>query len=54
MILIADVFPKLPPPKYVVRAMPKKSRFGGSFEKKHSKRAQTLLKIKRQPLYQID
>ena len=53
MILIAHVFPKLPTPKYVVRAMSKKSRFRGSFEKLHSKRAQTLLKFKRQPLYHI-
>ena len=53
MILIAHVFPKLPTPKYVVRAMSKKSRFRGSFEKQHSKRAQTLLKFKRQPLYHI-
>ena len=29
MTLIADVFPKLPTPKNLVRSMPKKSRFRG-------------------------
>ena len=53
MTLIADVFPKLRTPKNVVRSMPKKSNFRGSFEKQHSKRDQTLLKFKRQQLYHI-
>ena len=53
MSLIADVFPKLRTPKNVVRSMFKKSRFGGSFEKKHGKRDQTLLKFQRQHLYHI-
>ena len=53
MILIADVFPKLRTPKNVVKSMSKKSRFKGSFEKQHSKRAQRLLKFAWQHLYHI-
>ena len=45
MTLIADVFPKLRTPKNIVRSMPKKSRFRGSYKKQHGKRAQTLLKF---------
>ena len=45
MTLIADVFPKLPTPKNMVRSMPKKSRFRGSYKKQHGKRAQTLFKF---------
>ena len=37
---MADVFEKLLTPKNVVRLMSKKSRFRGSFEKQHGKRAQ--------------
>ena len=51
--IIAHVFPILQTPKKVVRSTSKKSRFRGSFEKQHSKRAQTLLKFKRQHLYHI-
>ena len=53
MTLIAEVFPKLRTPKNMVTAMSKKSRFKGSFGKKHGKRAQTLLKFAWQHLYQI-
>ena len=53
MTLIADVFPKLPTTKNVVRSMCKKSRFIGLFEKQHGKRAQTVLKSERQNLYHI-
>ena len=53
MSLIADVFPKLRIPKNVVRSMFKKSRFRGSYKKKHGKRDQTLLKFKGQHLYHI-
>ena len=53
MTLIADVFPKLRTRKNVNRSMSKKSNFRGSFEKQHSKHAQTLLKFKRQQLYHI-
>ena len=53
MSLIADLFPKLRIPKNVVRSISKKSRFRGSFENQHGKRAQTLLKFERQPLYHI-
>ena len=35
----ADVFPKLRKQKNLVRSMPIKSRFKGSFEKQHGKRA---------------
>ena len=42
--LIADVFPKLPSAKKVIREMPLKSRFRGLFGNKHGKTAQRLLK----------
>ena len=45
MTLIADVFPKLRTPKNMVRSMPKKSGFRGSYKKQHGKRAQTLYKL---------
>ena len=53
MTLIADVFPKLRTRKNLVRPMPKKSRFKGSFGKQHGKRAQTLFKFAWQNLYYI-
>ena len=53
MTLIADVFPKLPTQKNLVRSMPKNSSFKGSFGKQHGKRAQTLLKFAWKNLYQI-
>ena len=53
MTLIADVFPKLHTQKNLVRSMPKKSHFKGSFGKQHGKRAQTLLKFAWQHLYHI-
>ena len=53
MTLIAEVFPKLQTPKYMVTSMSKKSRFQGSFGKQHGKRAQTLLKFAWQHLYHI-
>ena len=53
MTVIAEVFPKLRTPKNLVRSMPKKSSFKGSFLKQHSKRAQTLLKCQGQLLYHI-
>ena len=53
LTLIADVFPKLRTQKNVVRSMHKKSGFKGTFEKQHSKRAQTLLKFAWQHLYHI-
>ena len=37
---MADVFAKLLTLKNMVRSMSKKSRFRGSFEKQHGKRAQ--------------
>ena len=43
MTLIADVFPILETPKNVVRYMSEKSRFRGTFEREHGKRAKTLL-----------
>ena len=42
MTLIAVVFPKLRTPKNLVRSMPKKSRFRGSYKKQQRKRAQTI------------
>ena len=53
MTLIADIFPKLRTQKNLVRSMPKKSRFKGSFKKQHGKCAQTLLKFAWQNLYHI-
>ena len=53
LTLIADVFPKLRTQKNLVRSMPKKSSFKGSFGKQHGKRAQTLLKFAWQHLYHI-
>ena len=37
MTLITDIFPKLRTPKNLVRSMPKKPRFRGSFRKQHLK-----------------
>ena len=53
MTPVAEVFPKLRTPKNMVTSMSKKSRFKGSFEKQHGKRAQTLLKFAWQHLYHI-
>ena len=53
MTLIADVFAKLRTQKNLVRSMPKKSRFKGSFKKQHGKCAQTLFKFAWQNLYHI-
>ena len=53
MTLIADGFPKLRTQKNLVRSMPKRSVFKGSFEKQHGKCAQTLLKCQGQLLYHI-
>ena len=53
MTLIADVFPKLGTQKNLVRWMPKKCRFKGSFKKQHGKCTQTLLKCQGQLLYHI-
>ena len=53
MTLIAEVFPKLRTPKYMVTSMSKKSRFNGSFKKQDGKRVQTLLKFAWQNLYHI-
>ena len=44
IMLIVDVFPKLPSPKKVIREMSVKSRFRGLLHNKHSKRAKRLLK----------
>ena len=46
MPLIADVFPKLPTPKNVVRSMPQKSCFIGPFKKQHSKRVKNTVEIR--------
>ena len=51
MTLIADVFPKLLTQKNLIRSMPKKSRFKGSFEKQQGKCAKTLLICQGQLLY---
>ena len=43
MTLIADSFPKLRIPKYVVRYKSKNSGFKGLFHRQHGKGVQTLL-----------
>ena len=53
MTVTADVFPKLRTQKNLLKSMPKKSRFKGSFKKQHGKCAQTLLKFGWQHLYHI-
>ena len=53
MSLIADAFFNIRTPKYVVKEMSKKSRFGGAFDKWHGKWVETLLKSKRQQLCHI-
>ena len=53
MTLISDVFPKLRPPKKMVRKMSKKSHFWGPFDKQHVKLAQTLLKSEPQNLKHV-
>ena len=45
MTFIADIFPKLRTPKNMVRSIPKKSHFRGSYKKQHGKRAKTLFKF---------
>ena len=50
MILRACVFLNLRTPKEVVREMSKKSRLRGSFDRKHGKRAKTLIQYQRQHL----
>ena len=51
MTIIADVFPKLRTPKNLVRSMPKKSLFKGSFETQHGICAQTFLNCQGQLHY---
>ena len=53
MTVTPDVFPKLRTLKNVVKSMPKKSRFKGSFKKRHGKCAQTLFQYASQNLIQI-
>ena len=53
MTFIARVFPKLRTRNNLVRSMPKKSCFKGSFEKQLGKCAETLLKCQGQLLYHI-
>ena len=43
MSLIADVFPKLPTTKDVLREMPKYSRLRGPLDMRHGKRAEALI-----------
>ena len=53
MTLIADLFPKLPTPKNLVRYMSKKSHFKGPFDRQDVKRVQTLLRSEPQHRYHI-
>ena len=53
MILMACLFLNLRTPKNVVREMSKKSCLRGSFDRKHGKRAKTIIQYQRQHLYQI-
>ena len=47
MTLIADVFPKLPAPKNVVRSMLKNLCFRGPFDRQHDKWLETVSKFER-------
>ena len=53
IILIACIFPKLQTPKDVVRQMPKKSHFRGSFDRQRGKRAKVPFRSQHQHLYHI-
>ena len=53
MTFIADLFPKLPTPKDVVRYLSKKFFFKGPFDSQQGKRAQTLLRCESQYRYHI-
>ena len=53
MTFIADLFPKIPTPKNVVRYLSKKSRFKGPFDRQHGNRVQTLLRSEQQHRYHI-
>ena len=53
MSFIADLFRKLRTPKDVVRYLSKKSRFKGTFDRKHGKRVQTLLRSESKYRYHI-
>ena len=53
MTIIADLFPKLPTPKNVVRYMSKKSRFKVPLDRQHGKRVQTLSPSEPQHRYHI-
>ena len=53
MIVTADLFPKLPSPKNVIKRMPVKSDFRGVFHNKPGKSVQTLLKSVQRYLYYI-
>ena len=53
MTIIADLFPKLPTPKNVVRYMSKKSRFKVPLDRQHGKRVQTLFPSEPQHRYHI-
>ena len=53
MTLLAQIFPKLPTPKNMVRSISKRSCLLGSFGKQHWKRDKTLLKFQWQHLYHI-
>ena len=43
MTLIADVFPKLPTTKDMLRSMSKRSRLRGDLERRHGKQSETLI-----------
>ena len=49
MILIADLFLRLRPPKNVLTSMAKKFRFRLAFKNQHGKRVPTLLKYEPLP-----
>ena len=53
MSFIANLYPKLMTPKYVVRKISKEFRFLVPFDKQHGKRTQILFKFARRHLYHI-
>ena len=53
MTLIADVFPKVPAPKNMVREMSKKPCFSGPLDRQHGKWVETLLQSEWDHVYNI-
>ena len=53
MILLADVFLEIPPPRIMVRSMSKKPSFRGALDRQQGKWVKTLLQSEWKHLYNI-